>query len=65
MIYLLIISLLITGLYLLWTSLASLCRLEWKQAHAPAPEPPSEENDDEQPRLTRLGRPVEEIRLSA
>ncbi len=66
MIFLLIAFLLITGLFFLWSALQNLCKLDWVQTLPPVPEPTSaEESEEEQPRLTRLGRPIEEIRLSA
>ena len=66
MIFLLITFLLITGLFLLWSALQSLCKLDWVQAQPPVLEPTStEEREEEQPPLTRLGRPIEDIRLSA
>ena len=66
MIFLLITCLLTTGLFFLWSALQSLCKLDWLRAQPPVLEPIStEESEEEQPRLTRLGRPIEEIRLSA
>lgn len=62
-------SLLFTGLCCFWVSLQGLVRLDWEQARARIPEPdkeqPEGEAEPEKPALTRLGRPIEEIRLQA
>lgn len=60
----LIVSLLCTGLYCFWVSLCGLIQIDEEGTRTPAPskEP---EPEPEQPRLTRLGRPIIDIRLRA
>ena len=59
-------SLLAPGLVCLWISLKSLCELGGDQPRRQAAQPEkSEEPQQEQPKLTRLGPPIEEVRLGA
>ncbi len=59
-------SLLASGLFCLWISLQSLSELDGEQAQRRAPQPEkSEDPQQKQPQLTRLGRPIEEVRLGA
>ena len=59
--------LLLSGLFCLWVSFEYLARIDYHSAIAGAPAPPPQEEkpEEEAPRLTRLGRPIEEIRLRA
>ena len=60
----LIVSLLFTGLFCFWVSLSGLIQIDEEGAQTPAPaEQPNPET--EQPKLTRLGRPILDIRLRA
>jgi len=57
---------LLAGLYFLGEAVRRLWLLEWNQMHpAPIEVPPDEEEKEEGPRLTKLGRPITEIKLSA
>ena len=60
-----IVSLLFSGLFCSWVSLSHLIRIEEERRWARRPQPVKEEPEEEKPRLTRLGRPIEEIRLGA
>ena len=56
---------LLAGLYLLGEAVRRLWLVEWSQMH-PAPiEVPPEEKEEVGPKLTKLGRPITEIKLSA
>jgi hypothetical protein len=59
--------LMLSGLFCLWLSLEYLNRLDSRRmAHqGPASEPARSEQEEPKPRLTRLGRPIEEVRLRA
>ena len=57
---------LLAGLYVLCETVRRLWLMEWNQMHpAPIEVPPEEEKKDEGPKLTKLGRPITEIKLSA
>ena len=56
-------TLLVTGLLCVWVSLDHLSQVDREQAGVQDPEEP--EPEEEQPRLTRLGRPIVEIRVRA
>ncbi len=51
-------SLILAGLICCWISLQSLARLDRKPVAVPM-----EPSEEEGPRLTRLGRPVEEVKV--
>ncbi len=59
-------SMLVTGLFCSWLSLQQLNQIDRDDAEANMPKPveKDEEEEEEKPRLTRLGRPIEEIRLN-
>ena len=57
-------SLLASGLLCFWISLTLLIDLDEPEIQAPEP-PKEDEKEEEKPRLTRLGRPMEQIRLQA
>ena len=59
-------GMLVTGLFCSWLSLQQLTQIDRDDAEANAPKPveKDEEEEEEKPRLTRLGRPIEEIRLN-
>lgn len=64
-----IIFFLIAGLYLLGEAVRRLWLMEWKQMN-PAllttePDEDKDKTEEEGPKLTKLGRPVTEIKLSA
>ncbi|MDP6779394.1 MAG: hypothetical protein QGI83_21755 [Candidatus Latescibacteria bacterium] len=56
-------TLLISGVFCFLISLQQLTRVDGDFADVPPPPPDAEETEEEQPKLTRLGRPVMEIRL--
>jgi hypothetical protein len=56
-------TLLVTGLLCVWVSLDHLSQVEREDAEAQTPEEP--ESEEEEPRLTRLGRPIVEVRVRA
>ena len=56
-------TLLISGVFCFLISLQQLTRVDDQYADVPPPPPDSEETEEEKPRLTRLGRPIMEIRL--
>ena len=63
-----IIFFLFAGLYFLGEAVRRIWLMEWAQMNpAPiAPESDAEsENEDDGPKLTKLGRPITEIKLSA
>ncbi|MFT5369267.1 MAG: energy-converting hydrogenase Eha subunit F [Candidatus Latescibacterota bacterium] len=61
-----IVCFLLAGLYFFGLAVRHLWLLEWYQLNpAPIPEAPSDEKTDSGPKLTRLGRPIVEIKLSA
>ena len=55
-------SLLASELLCFWVSLSSLLQIDLDESLVPAPAEPQEE-EEEKPRLTKLGRPIEEKRL--
>ena len=56
-------SLLASGLFCFWISLNILLQIDQESA-LPEPQPAEEkEPEEEKPKLTRLGRPIKEIRL--
>ena len=55
-------SLLASGLLCFWVSLSSLLQIDLDESPVPEPAEPQEE-EEEKPRLTKLGRPIEEKRL--
>ena len=57
--------LLLLGLSCFWASLESLTRIDRLQSATPEPKIEPDEKEEEAPQLTRLGRPIEEIRLRA
>lgn len=59
--------LLISGLFFFGMAIYRLWLLDWMQANAPIPQEDQEngESTEDGPKLTKLGRPVTEIRLSA
>lgn len=60
-----IVFFLLLGLYLFGIAVRHLWLIEWYQIN-PAPiEAPPKEEDDEGPKLTKLGRPITDIKLSA
>ena len=61
------VVLLLSGLFCLWVSFEYLARIDDHRAIAGAPAPPPQEEEPEEkgPRLTRLGRPIEEMRIRA
>lgn len=57
---------LLAGLYILGETVRRLWLMEWNQMHpTPIEAPPDDEEKDEGPKLTKLGRPITEIKLSA
>ena len=56
-------GLLASGLFCLWISLQCLSELDQEGLKRPEPQPPADEPEEEKPKLTRLGRPIEEVRL--
>ena len=57
-------SLLISGLFCVWISLQHLIQLDMEEVEFQLSQS-EEEPEEEEPKLTRLGRPVEEVRLRA
>jgi|SaaInl7_200m_RNA_FD_contig_21_2538787_length_398_multi_6_in_0_out_0_1 hypothetical protein len=59
--------LMLSGLFCLWLSFEYLNRMDNQRLAREGPAPKKEEADpeEEKPRLTRLGRPIEEVRLRA
>ena len=55
-------SLLASGLFCFWISLSSLLQIDLARA-IPRKAPPEPAKEEEKPKLTRLGRPIEAIRL--
>ena len=55
-------SLLASELLCFWVSLSSLMQIDLDESLVPAPAEPQEE-EEEKPRLPKLGRPIEEKRL--
>mgnify|MGYP007107535201 CR=1 FL=1 len=64
MIFLAAGSLLFFGLLCFWVSLDRLSYLDG-EAEIPEPTPEPQTEKEEKPRLTRLGRPIEPIRIRA
>ncbi len=56
-------TLLVSGVFCFLISLQQLTRVDGEYADMPPPLPDSEETEEEKPKLTRLGRPIMEIRL--
>ena len=56
-------TLLISGVFCFLISLQQLTRVDGDFADMPPPPADAEEAEEEKPKLTRLGRPIEEIRL--
>ena len=59
-------SLLVTELFCSWLSLQQLNQIDRDDTETNAPKPveKNEEEEEKKPSLTRLGRPIEEIRLN-
>jgi|GEM_PF-2041790 hypothetical protein len=64
MIYVAAGSLLASGLLCFWISVSSLLRIDIEQSLVPPAPAEPKEDKEEKPKLTRLGRPIEEKRLN-
>ena len=63
MVFLAVGSLLLSGLLCAWISLTRLVDLD--KPEAPAPSNEEKEDEESKQRLTKLGRPIVEVRLQA
>jgi len=61
----LITCLLLMGLLFFGMAMHRLWVLDWMQANAPTPPAPDAEKSEDKPALTKLGHPIEEIRMTA
>ena len=59
-----ICALLLVGLLFFGMAMHRLWVLDWVQANTPPPPAPTEDSEEE-PQLTKLGRPITEIKMSA
>lgn len=65
MFILFISCLLLLGLWCFGMAMYRLWLLDYIEAHPPIALPEEKEEEEEGPKLTKLGRPITEIRLSA